>query len=181
MIHRKAALVKAICRADFGFPSPEFDCVSPKAKDLISKILVVNPKKRLTIEDIRRHPWMATPQSTVDNSEMIRRNLKSYNSKRKFKGGGYAFIFMNNLKVGLVFGKSKAASGKSSANGCRGGQIAAKINGDGVCTSPKAKGASDVSTNRSPSNADSKSRSLEAGMGTSPKARYGADFQKTVG
>ncbi|CAL0332131.1 unnamed protein product [Lupinus luteus] len=40
-------------KADYAFP----EWISPLAKDLISKLLVVNPEKRYSIDDITKHPW----------------------------------------------------------------------------------------------------------------------------
>jgi serine/threonine protein kinase len=46
-------LFKMINNCEYSFP----DHVSPQAKDLISKILVVNPLKRASIKDIKNHKW----------------------------------------------------------------------------------------------------------------------------
>jgi len=48
-----SALFKKIQKAEFTYPSWFTDDV----KDLISKILVVDPKQRWTIPQIRQHPW----------------------------------------------------------------------------------------------------------------------------
>ncbi|KAK7325296.1 hypothetical protein VNO77_29456 [Canavalia gladiata] len=40
-------------KADYAFP----DWISPEAKSLISKLLVVDPEKRYSIPDIMNHPW----------------------------------------------------------------------------------------------------------------------------
>lgn len=34
--------------------------ISENLKNLIRKILVVDPQQRYTVEDIRRHPWYST-------------------------------------------------------------------------------------------------------------------------
>jgi serine/threonine-protein kinase SRK2 len=31
--------------------------LSPECKDLLNRIFVIDAKKRITIEDIERHPW----------------------------------------------------------------------------------------------------------------------------
>jgi len=46
-------LFKKIKECSYTIPSH----VSPEAKDLIQKILVVDPVQRATISDIRKHPW----------------------------------------------------------------------------------------------------------------------------
>jgi serine/threonine protein kinase len=45
-----------------GLPHPEltFDFpISDEAKDLISKMLELNPEKRITVQEIYEHPWVA--------------------------------------------------------------------------------------------------------------------------
>ncbi|KAJ5788110.1 hypothetical protein N7457_003100 [Penicillium paradoxum] len=45
---------RRISRADMSVPS----FVSPEAKDLIKKLLVLDPAKRIPLEEIQRHPWI---------------------------------------------------------------------------------------------------------------------------
>ena len=51
-------LFDSIQKASFSFPSD----VSPSFKDLVSKILVPNPKERLTLSQIKQHPWYRSNQ-----------------------------------------------------------------------------------------------------------------------
>uniref|UniRef100_A0A7S1CUB7 Protein kinase domain-containing protein n=1 Tax=Picochlorum oklahomense TaxID=249345 RepID=A0A7S1CUB7_9CHLO len=47
---------------------PERPALSDEAKDLIQKILVKNPKERLSLEQIQNHPWFQTnlPQGSLE-------------------------------------------------------------------------------------------------------------------
>ncbi|KAL4869968.1 hypothetical protein BDV12DRAFT_166739 [Aspergillus spectabilis] len=45
---------KRIARADMQVPS----FVSPEARDLIKRLLVLDPEKRITLEEIQKHPWI---------------------------------------------------------------------------------------------------------------------------
>jgi aurora kinase len=45
---------RRIARADMSVPS----FVSPEARDLIKKLLVLDPEKRIPLEEIQRHPWI---------------------------------------------------------------------------------------------------------------------------
>ena len=47
-------LYKKICKGKFEIPK----FLSKNAKDLISKILVVNIQRRINIKDIKKHPWV---------------------------------------------------------------------------------------------------------------------------
>eukprot|EP00727_Mastigamoeba_balamuthi_P002765 m51a1_g12486 putative ribosomal protein s6 kinase alpha-6-like (106) ;mRNA; f:5-322 len=49
-----------ISEAVFDFDKTEFEAVSSAAKDLISKMLVVDPEERFTAEQCLRHPWLAS-------------------------------------------------------------------------------------------------------------------------
>lgn len=49
------ALFRKVAVADFSFPKRR--PFSPEAVDLISKILVPNPADRITLPEIRQHPW----------------------------------------------------------------------------------------------------------------------------
>lgn len=40
------------------FPSPEWDTVTPEAKNLINQMLTINPAKRITAEQALKHPWI---------------------------------------------------------------------------------------------------------------------------
>ncbi len=50
-----ANLYKKISLADYAIPKH----VSPGARDLITRILQIDPAKRFTVADIRKHPWFA--------------------------------------------------------------------------------------------------------------------------
>ena len=51
-------LFNYIKTAEFEFHSPYWDNVSENAKDLIKKLLVADPKKRLSAVEILKHPWI---------------------------------------------------------------------------------------------------------------------------
>lgn len=42
----------------FKYPSPEWDTVTPEAKNLINQMLTVNPYKRITASEALKHPWI---------------------------------------------------------------------------------------------------------------------------
>ncbi|XP_033207480.1 aurora kinase C-like [Belonocnema kinseyi] len=51
---------RKITKARYNFP----DCISDGARDLISKLLVVDPDRRLGLDDILTHQWITTNRST---------------------------------------------------------------------------------------------------------------------
>lgn len=54
-----AALFAQILEGRYDFPEPYWDDVSNSARDLINKLLVVEPASRLTCEEALAHPWIA--------------------------------------------------------------------------------------------------------------------------
>lgn len=66
---QNSELFEKIKTADYCFPSPEWDHVSDLAKDLIAKLLVTDPDKRLTADEILEHPWMLESDLENDSSE----------------------------------------------------------------------------------------------------------------
>lgn len=95
-----AALFKQIMAGSFSFPSPYWDNVSSEAKDLINKLLVVDPKKRLTAKEVLSHPWIMKPRKDHQLS-MVADSMKSFNAKRRWKGAVHTLIATNRFKAAI--------------------------------------------------------------------------------
>mmetsp|Transcript_7291 Transcript_7291/g.11091 ORF Transcript_7291/g.11091 Transcript_7291/m.11091 type:complete len:329 (-) Transcript_7291:102-1088(-) len=54
-----AALYKQIKAGDYDFPEPYWKDITDAGKDLIKKMLTVDYKKRITIPQLLKHPWIA--------------------------------------------------------------------------------------------------------------------------
>lgn len=78
-------LFEMIKTCNYDFPSPFWDDVSETAKNLIRSILVVDPAKRLTAEQILAHPWVYGEDTPVAVLDSVKENMRQYNIKRKFK------------------------------------------------------------------------------------------------
>ncbi|XP_064603278.1 calcium/calmodulin-dependent protein kinase type II delta chain-like isoform X12 [Liolophura sinensis] len=82
--HRLYAQIKA---GAYDYPSPEWDTVTPDAKNLINSMLTVNPAKRITASEALRHPWICQRErvaSAVHRQETVD-CLKKFNARRKLK------------------------------------------------------------------------------------------------
>ncbi|XP_076361581.1 calcium/calmodulin-dependent protein kinase type II alpha chain isoform X1 [Tachypleus tridentatus] len=83
--HRLYAQIKA---GAYDYPSPEWDTVTPEAKNLINSMLTVNPAKRITASEALKHPWICQRErvaSTLHRQETVE-CLKKFNARRKLKG-----------------------------------------------------------------------------------------------
>ena len=54
------------------------------AKDLVKKMLTADPKRRITADEILKHPWLV---ENSDSALMIGDKLRKYNARRKLKVG----------------------------------------------------------------------------------------------
>ena len=92
-----------IKNAKYEFASPYWDHVSEEAKDLIQKLLVVEPSKRLSCQEILKHPWLT--KSTYSNEMlMFKDDYTEFRKKNKLKSAIMASLIVNCWKK-IVFDK----------------------------------------------------------------------------
>ncbi|XP_063290949.1 calcium/calmodulin-dependent protein kinase type II subunit gamma isoform X9 [Pelobates fuscus] len=81
-------LYQQIKAGAYDFPSPEWDTVTPEAKNLINQMLTINPTKRITADQALKHPWVcqrSTVASMMHRQETVE-CLRKFNARRKLKG-----------------------------------------------------------------------------------------------
>lgn len=91
----------------YDYPSPYWDGVSPEARDLIDRLLVLDPSRRLSAADLLEHPWTKvrpaagrrapvphrhplSPPSAQGRApdtalKSVQQQLKRFNARRKFR------------------------------------------------------------------------------------------------
>lgn len=97
-----AQLWSNICKGEFDFDDPAWDHISHLAKDLIKRLIVVDPEKRYDTDQLLKHPWveqMASVPATPITPN-IDRSLTDYNGKRKSKKGFVAAVKRMNPLAG---------------------------------------------------------------------------------
>jgi len=107
--HRLYAQIKA---GAYDYPSPEWDTVTPDAKNLINSMLTVNPAKRITAAEALKHPWICQRErvaSVVHRQETVD-CLRKFNARRKLKGA----ILTTMLATACNFSKSRSIVTKKS-------------------------------------------------------------------
>lgn len=70
------------------FPSPEWDTVTPEAKDLINRMLTINPAKRITASEALKHPWICVsgprpPGGWKEGAALVVRGLKYFLQEKR--------------------------------------------------------------------------------------------------
>lgn len=78
-------MYKKILKGDYQFDSPYWDNITENAKDLVRKLLKVNVKERLTVDEALRHPWVRGIAAASEHMEEVQSNIKKFNARRKMK------------------------------------------------------------------------------------------------
>uniref|UniRef100_A0A8C7RCH3 calcium/calmodulin-dependent protein kinase n=1 Tax=Oncorhynchus mykiss TaxID=8022 RepID=A0A8C7RCH3_ONCMY len=96
-------LYQQIKAGAYDFPSPEWDTVTPEAKNLINQMLTINPTKRITADQALKHPWVcqrSTVASMMHRQETVE-CLRKFNARRKLKGAILTTMLVTrNFSVG---------------------------------------------------------------------------------
>nr|XP_046207337.1 calcium/calmodulin-dependent protein kinase type II delta 1 chain-like isoform X4 [Oncorhynchus gorbuscha] len=123
-------LYQQIKAGAYDFPSPEWDTVTPEAKNLINQMLTINPAKRITAQEALKHPWVcqrSTVASMMHRQETVE-CLKKFNARRKLKGAVLtAMLVSRNFSVGARSATApisvSAAAAAAAAAGTTGGLV----------------------------------------------------------
>ncbi|XP_032112340.1 calcium/calmodulin-dependent protein kinase type II subunit gamma isoform X20 [Sapajus apella] len=166
-------LYQQIKAGAYDFPSPEWDTVTPEAKNLINQMLTINPAKRITADQALKHPWVcqrSTVASMMHRQETVE-CLRKFNARRKLKGAILTTMLVSrNFSVGRQ--SSAPASPAASAAGLAGQAAKSLLNkkSDGG-----VKGSTE-SCNTTTEDEDLKAAPLRTGNGSSvPEGRSSRD------
>lgn len=99
-----------VCRKGKFYFGKEFDSVSAAAKDLINKLLVKDPTKRYTIEQVLAHEFITNHEELPDTHlEGAQEALKKFNARRRFKKAMLATVALEK------FAKAFRVTGSTSS------------------------------------------------------------------
>ncbi|XP_056386582.1 calcium/calmodulin-dependent protein kinase type II subunit gamma isoform X21 [Hyla sarda] len=102
-------LYQQIKAGAYDFPSPEWDTVTPEAKNLINQMLTINPAKRITADQALKHPWVcqrSTVASMMHRQETVE-CLRKFNARRKLKGAILTTMLVSRNFSGAVNRREK--------------------------------------------------------------------------
>ncbi|XP_044135106.1 calcium/calmodulin-dependent protein kinase type II subunit beta isoform X2 [Bufo gargarizans] len=112
-------LYQQIKAGAYDFPSPEWDTVTPEAKNLINQMLTINPAKRITAHEALKHPWVcqrSTVASMMHRQETVE-CLKKFNARRKLKGAILTtMLATRNFSAAKTLLNKKTDVGKPQTN-----------------------------------------------------------------
>ncbi|XP_070121652.1 calcium/calmodulin-dependent protein kinase type II subunit beta isoform X20 [Equus przewalskii] len=153
-------LYQQIKAGAYDFPSPEWDTVTPEAKNLINQMLTINPAKRITAHEALKHPWVcqrSTVASMMHRQETVE-CLKKFNARRKLKGAILTtMLATRNFSAAKSLLNKKADGVKPQTNSTKNSAAATSPKG----TLPPAALESSDSTHTTIEDEDTKARKQE--------------------
>lgn len=106
-------LYSLIRTANFKFDEEYWAHVSDDAKDLIRKLLEIDPAVRLSAEQALEHPWIKADDTTLANYNLDKNldALRQFNARRKLKAAVKTVILANQMGA-TIGGKTGDESGE---------------------------------------------------------------------
>jgi len=100
------SIIKRIIAGKVKFPSSQWDKIPSECKDFIKKCLSVDPKKRPSAYELRKHAWIVSTSSsaavnafTAKDKELLELERHSRNSSRSSSVQSLMDLFGNNVPV----------------------------------------------------------------------------------
>lgn len=93
-----AELYRQIKKGQYDFPSPYWNDISDAAKDIVRRLLCVDPKQRLSAKGVLGHPWVSgnVAKTTALSSDFAKR-LRTTQARRKLRKGIQLIIAINKF------------------------------------------------------------------------------------
>mmetsp|Transcript_549 Transcript_549/g.609 ORF Transcript_549/g.609 Transcript_549/m.609 type:complete len:265 (+) Transcript_549:555-1349(+) len=88
-------IVEKVAEGKYSMEEDEWSLISEEAKDLVRKMLTMNPRERISAQDALKHPWIvAKSAQEIDKniSERTLTNLRNFKGASKLKQAALAFI-----------------------------------------------------------------------------------------
>lgn len=93
-------LFRKIVSGKFEFDDDDWCDVSPDAKDLVKKLLVLDPDERLTSNEALKHKWMKASNDRLSKMKLqgTSQRLKTFNARMKLRSAMIAVEWVSQLK-----------------------------------------------------------------------------------
>lgn len=99
----EAKMHKKIIKCEYTFDEQFWEDISENAKDLVCKLLVLDPKKRLTANEALKHPWVRGVATKGEHMETTVHKIKEFNARRKLKCVTDAMLAVAKATINVPF------------------------------------------------------------------------------
>lgn len=96
-------MYRKIIKGEYKFDEEYWSEISENAKDVVRKLLVIDPKKRLTATEALRLPWVKGVATKTTNMEITMNKLKEFNARRKLKCATDAMLVIAKATTDIPF------------------------------------------------------------------------------
>lgn len=109
-------LFKKIVAGKYDFEDEEWKSVSEDAKDLVRKMLVLNPDERIKSGEAIKHPWLKASRDRLNmvNLQGTSQRLKTFNARMKLRSAMIAVDWVNSIQR-MSWVSKKNLNGNASA------------------------------------------------------------------
>jgi len=125
-------LFEQIKAAAYSFNDPVWDSISAPARDLVSKILVADPARRLKAAEILRHPWMTMDDDAIPDVALTatRDQLRRFQARKRLKKAINGI--RSTIRMKLLLAAKTAAAAERSGAGAGAGALATAAGSSGL-------------------------------------------------
>ena len=101
-------ILQAVSKGRYDTSSPQYQALSPNAKDLLTKLLKYNPSERITAADALNHPWFTSNEFqqlyrahtiNANAAKNLITNLEYYKSDNIIKCAVLAYLVHQNTNI----------------------------------------------------------------------------------
>lgn len=164
-----AELYRQIKRGDYSFPDPYWTNVSDLAKDLVTKLLKVDPKERLNAEEVLAHQWVKREtDQPKDFHASFNLNLKQLLARRKLRRGVQIVLALNKLRSMLHYAHDAAEAKHKGVSGANGKRASVNIPQTNFDDTSSGSASSSARNNNNNSHQSSNSNGSNGKTPTSP-------------
>ncbi|XP_071451420.1 peripheral plasma membrane protein CASK isoform X6 [Hetaerina americana] len=99
-------LYAAICRGKLNLDHPRWQCISESGKDLVRRMLTLDPNQRITIQGVLSHPWLRDREkgtARIHLSETVE-EMRKFNARRRLKGAVLSAVSSPRWQQGMSSG-----------------------------------------------------------------------------
>lgn len=154
-------LFRKIVAGKFTFDEEDWEGVSDHAKDLVSKLLVLDPDNRITAAEAIRHDWLKASRDRLSLVVLqgTSQRLKTFNARMKLRSAMIAVDWVSTL-TRMSWSSNRNLGGGSDAADDKGGEKGSGGGGGAATSNPllaaarkmKAKEQEQEGQQQSPSN-----------------------------
>lgn len=139
--NEQADMIKKITKCQYKFHSKFWGHIHEDAKDLVTRMLDLNPETRLTATQALEHRWLKAEDAALAGRKLYvnHEELKKFNARRKLRAAGDAVRMINVLRKATMMSVLDKSGGGQTGEG--GGALPVQGESSSSLTTSKEEGS----------------------------------------